>query len=135
MARQNFGPYLPFTAGADLSDGSGQFRYCKLTGAGLNGQAAIGRASVAGELCIGLLQDRPKANETATVLPVSACCIAKVYAGVANLLVGSLLTCDNQGRAVIAATGNRVLGISCQANAAVGDLVEILLLGAPYISA
>lgn len=139
MARQNLGShFFPFVAGADYSDGSAQFRFVKHAGslgavgvAAGNGQdPAVVRCSVLGEAAVGILQDRPKQNETATVLILNASAVAKVSAGAAGIANGALITTDAQGRAVVpSVAGQYIYGIALNPNStnAVGDLIEVLI--------
>lgn len=138
MARQNLGShFFPFVSGADYSDGSGAFRFVKHAGtlgvigtAAGNGQdPAVIRCTVAGELAMGILQDRPKTNETATVLVLNAPAVAKIVAGAANIANGAVITTDTTGRAIVATTGNYGYGIALNTAGtnAVGDLIEVLI--------
>ena len=88
-------------AGADFSDGSGQFRFYQ----------EDGTLAGAGEDVAGVLQDKPGTGEMGLVFVEG---VSKVVAGAgvsgSNLVAGSPVASDASGEGVLAVTGNRVLG-------------------------
>lgn len=84
-----------------------------------NGQAALAGA---GESAIGVLQNKPAANEAATVVPLG---LTKVVAG-GSLTAGNNVAADASGKAVAAAGSAAVLGVALD-GASSGDVVTIAL--------
>jgi hypothetical protein len=94
-------------------------QYCAVTVDG-NGNAAL---PADGGVAIGVLQNNPKAGQTAAVR------VAGVSYMVASAAVnaGQLVTTDANGQAKPAATGNHVVGIALDSVAAAGEIVSVLL--------
>src|SRR5262245_57389987 len=95
---------------ADYSGSTiGIYRFMVYSGSAssIDGVPTVTRAASAGVECLGALQDKPKATETASVQIGG---LAKVEAGAAISTIGAYVATDNQGRAVTATTGQRVLG-------------------------
>lgn len=83
-------------------------------------------ASVAGERCAGVSYDDAPAGQSLTVAALTdGNNVVKVQVGAGGLTVGAAVTTDTAGRAVVAATGNVVLGQSLGV-ASNGDIAEIL---------
>jgi len=115
MAYSQFGPYIAFAAGDDLSDK--QFHLVSLDE---SGQVVLAGSGFA----LGVLTNDPRAGETATVQ----------YTGVARVVAGAALTyldhvtSDASGRAVVASAGDTVVGLAIGEASGNGDLVSVLLL-------
>jgi len=79
--------------------------------------------TAAGDPIIGILQNDPKAGQTASVrvLGVSYVVSSAVVAD------GALVTVDTAGKATTAAAGNYIAGIAIGGAAAAGDYVSMLL--------
>jgi len=120
---QNGGGTTGLVAGVDLSAQAG--RAAKFDGAG-----AVIPASVAGENCIGFINAGVANAQPVTVQQYGT--LTNAVAGVA-ITRGTKLSTDNQGRVIVAATGNHVLGIAMASQAVVGSPVKILVTlgGAP----
>jgi hypothetical protein len=110
---------IGFKAGADLS--TSQYRFMKL-----NSSGEVIRCSVEGEASIGVLQNDPKAGESATIAPIGS--VSRVEAGEAlNPNVQVMTGAD--GRALAVTGDNTVLGLTCgtKAAGAAGQNVSVLL--------
>lgn len=101
-------------AAADLS--AKQFYCVKVTGA-----KAINIATAAGETVLGVLQDKPKANEVANVMCTG---VTKLVAGVGDLAAGALWETAADGRGITAATGKVGMG-TVLIGAAAGKLATV----------
>ena len=102
-----FGPSLiaSFATNADLSGDS--YRIVKVSG-----DNNVIRATATTDVLLGVLTDGV-ALGTATApsgVSVQIAGIAKIVAGVDNIQEGHPLSCDGQGRAVIATTGDHLIG-------------------------
>lgn len=95
-------PYT-FTAGADLS--SDQYKFVKLS---TSTAKTVSRASVAGEACIGVLQNKPTSGQDAVALCLG---VTKVKAG-GSFNPGVAITTDANGLAVAATGSDAILGYS-----------------------
>lgn len=102
-----------FKAGADLS--AEQYKLVKVTAS--NTVEVAG----AGELAIGVLQDKPVADQGGNVTVIG---LTKVVAG-GTIAAGAKVAANATGQAVVAAAGNEVLGIAQEAGVA-NDVIEIL---------
>ena len=111
---------ITFEAAGDLS--LKQFHFCKMDTAG-----RVLAASVAGELCIGVLQGKPAALGRDAVIAYQGVSIVEA-AG--NISPGQLVTTNNAGKAVLAATGNRVLGTAITPGASGAQMAVMLGVGA-----
>ena len=126
MASFRYGPILPFRSTADYST-AGQYTFMKYSGSistidGLptvTQQAALGTTD-----SVGVLLDKPKANETASVQTYDVC---KVTAGVALPTPGTKISSDASGRAVVAISTYYVLGETMEIATAVGDIITVRL--------
>ena len=87
-------------AGADLNV-TGQYRFVKQANDG-----TVTVCNVAGESALGILQNNPKNGQAATVAYGD---VLKIYAG-GTIAPGDMVATDTQGRAVVAANGQAVLG-------------------------
>jgi hypothetical protein len=144
MARSQYGEHRPFIAAADLSVDGKINRFVKLTGAlGRALTPKVNLVSAAGERAAGVLLDKPKADEVASVQVRD---VAVVEAGEA-IAVGDLIYAGADGRAMKldaaaekahvntsdagaaqdAVAGYYCLGYARTASAAAGDLMEIEL--------
>lgn len=103
-------------SGADFSAGA-QFRFVN---ADANGKAVNPAAAGA---VVGVRQNRPKLNEGATIVH-NGVSIVEAGAAITN---GALVTTDNTGRAVTAATGNLVHGRAHETASAAGVRIAVLL--------
>lgn len=111
-----------YEANADLS--AKQFYGVQLH---TNGKAKL--CATNGAQILGVLQNKPKANEAATVAQGG---VSKVIAGVGGLTVGCEVAVENDGTFIIAASGDAIIG-QCVVAAAAGALasIELGLLSAP----
>lgn len=106
-------------ANTDLS--TKQYYFVKLTNSSGTGRAALAGD---GDHAIGVLQNKPDAaNEVATVAFSG---ISKVVAG-GTITAGQYVASDTNGAAVVAATGDIVIGVA-MLSADSADLVPVLLL-------
>lgn len=114
-----------FTSTNDLS--AKQFYIVDLDAAtSTSGVTNVILPTVAGQKAVGVLQNKPIANQTAEVWLHG---ITKVVAGAA-IAAGDLLTTDATGKAVTAAAGNFILGRALQAASGSGIVISALLLPA-----
>jgi hypothetical protein len=119
MAVQRRGDIVSFKAGADLS--ANQYFIVRLTSAGVVGLAS----SATQRDIVGVLQNKPKANEPAEVLVRSASGTGKVMLG-GTVAIGDDLTTDANGKAITTTTANdEVIGRALEAGAA-GDIIEFI---------
>lgn len=130
MSFQNTGNVHSLVAAADLS--AAQFRAVKVNS---SGQAAL---AAAGEFAIGILQNKPTAGQTATVVTVGP--ISKAVAG-GSITAGALVASDASGKlkaAVLGRTdtqqheaadaliGSSVIGVALE-SASADDVFAVLL--------
>jgi hypothetical protein len=116
MSYENIGQVVPgLTASADLS--TKQFYLCNI------GSTGVAVNVTAGGQVDGVLLDKPAAAGRACALQVDGVC--KVQAG-GTITAGDLLASDNAGKAVTAATTDKVFGRALGAGAS-GSLVTVLL--------
>lgn len=116
MATQTSLITLSFTAGADLSAA----QYCFVS---LDANGAVVLPS-AGADCIGVLQNKPTSGQTAQVVMLNGSGRIKVKSG-ASLTVGQKVQAFGTGAAIVAASGDYVLGTVAKAVTS-GEIVEIL---------
>jgi hypothetical protein len=90
-----------------------------------NGRVVVARSSHCA--VAGVLVEGSRGGPGAAVC-VARSCLTKVIAG-APLREGSDVASDDQGRAVPATSGCRVVGIAESSAAAAGEVVEVLLDG------
>lgn len=126
MANQQIGDFISFKSTSDLS---------ALTNYGLavklDSSAQVVLATAASDKIIGILQNTPKANETAVVLSRSASGVGKAQAG-GTIAIGDYLTADSTSRLVATTTaGQEVVGIATEA-AVVGQTFGFLLSNSRY---
>lgn len=108
---------ITLEAGADLS--AGQFRFVLVAA---DGQVDL--VSAAGGDSDGvLLNDPDAAGKAATVAYAGR---VKVVIGVGGLVAGNKVQSDASGEAILAASGDHVLG-KCLVGGAAGELGEVLL--------
>lgn len=113
MAYNNIGPFTEtYIAGADLS--ADQYKFVKESGATV---VLAGN----GDEATGVLWNDPASGRAATVVRGGD---PHVYAGAA-IAAGVNVGVDATGRAVLAATGDVIVGKTRAAAAAAGDLVQI----------
>lgn len=103
-------------AGADLT--AAKYRFVEAA------SGKVTRCNAAGESALGVLQNDPDIDEAATVAILGS--VTKVVAGAAIALDADITT-DNQGRAVTAATGNKIHGKALIAAGAAGEIISVLL--------
>ena len=118
MAYEAPGFSWTLVAAADYS--ASQFRFIDV-------QAATGKGlapSVAGQRVVGVRQNKPKANEAATVVSSG---ISIVEAGAA-VTVGDDVMTDTSGRCITAATaGSKIAGIALETASGAGIKIAVLL--------
>jgi hypothetical protein len=78
---------------------------------------------VAADSGIGVLQEKPKDQQGASVMTIG---VSKVIAGAA-VPAGSRVQSDASSHAIVATGTNPVLGVALQAAAALGDIIPILV--------
>jgi hypothetical protein len=119
MSQFQEGPLLSFLAGADLS--AKQYTVVKH---GTNKETIV-NSSAATDKHIGVLQNKPKSGQEASVRPFNAQGTGKVKLG-GNVTKGAYLTADSAGEAVATtAQGDIVFGIAHEAGSD-GDIIEYL---------
>lgn len=79
-----------------------------------------------GLMSIGVIQNKPTGAGQATEIMQTG--ISKVVAHAA-VAAGAAVASSNTGRAITAATGNRVLGVAMEAAANAGEIIAVLLTG------
>ena len=109
-------------SGSDFRTGAGQFRFVDVNS---SGKAVIPTAQ--GAAVVGVRQNKPNTNEAMTIVESG---ISIVEAGAA-IALGAEVTCDASGRAITAATGNRVQGRAFEAASGAGVLIAVLLKPRP----
>lgn len=107
-------------ASADLS--AKQFHF--LTAPDANKRTTF--VGTQGAMSIGVLQNKPSAAGQAAEVMQNG--ISKVVAHAA-VAAGAAVASSNTGRAITAATGNRVLGVAMEAAANAGEVIAVLLTG------
>lgn len=133
MANYSDGPYLDRIAGADLS-GAGPaggtttclFRIVKQQADSTNptGRSVI-LASAASDVSLGVLNNQPKAGETANVRGRNSDGTFKVIIG-GTVTIGDDLTSDSNGAAITTTTtGHQVIGVA-QESGVSGQVIEYL---------
>lgn len=103
-------------AAADLS--SSQFCAVKLD---TSAKAALPGA---GGQCFGIIQNKPKAAESASVMVLGQ---SKMVVGSAGVTMGDQITPDTAGKAVTAVSTNYVLGLALETGVS-ADIISVLLL-------
>ena len=116
MAFQLDSAVISLPASGDLS--ANQYRFHTITG----GQATL--VGTLGANADGVLQNKPSAANQAANLAIFG--VVKVVASAA-IAVNAQVASTNDGRAVTATTGNRVLGRALQASSAAGQIISVLL--------
>jgi hypothetical protein len=111
---------LTLEAAGDLS----LFQYCAVRQ--VAGRKCNVASDVAATTLIGVLQNKPKSSEFATVAVFGK---SKMMAGGA-LTEGTLFTINSSGRAAAVASGGVTLGRVMEAATADGDIITVLLTGA-----
>lgn len=116
----------PITRPAASDQSANQYKLVEL-----NSSGQVSACNAAGELSIGVLQNKPSAaGQAAEVAIVGS--VSKVVLG-ATVAAGAKVTTDASGRAVTAVSTNTVIGI-CLKGGAVNEIGEILV-GFPSILA
>lgn len=118
MAKMESVTSITVEAGADLS--AGQFRFVEVAA---DGQVDL--VAAAGGDGIGVLLNKPNAAGVAAEVAVMG--VAKVVIGVGGLTTGNRVQSDASGEAIVAATGDIVLGRAITGGAA-GELASVLLI-------
>ena len=119
MAVQDPGVDITFEAGSDLS--AGQFKFV-IQAAG-DGQVDL--VGSAGGDAMGVLQNKPAAAGRAAQVRVSG--VSKVVVGTGDVTRAAKVQSDATGKAIVAATGDHVLGYALEAGSA-GETVRVLLV-------
>ncbi len=121
MARENILRLLgDLTASADLHTD----QYCAVKMSGVNTVTVVAAAT---DVAIGILQNKPVANEAAAIAVEG---VSKARAGAA-ITAGAALMCDSSGR-VITATGStaHTLGQALETSTAADQIISVLLRSA-----
>ena len=116
MAYEIPGFSFPLPSGADFSSGA-QFRFCDVSGTG----KAVNPS--AGGRVVGVRQNRPKADEATTIVGSG---ISIVEAGGA-ITVGALVATNAVGQALVATTGQAVVGRALETASGAGVQIAVLL--------
>jgi hypothetical protein len=111
-------PGLP--GSAEPNDGEALFRIVRVTA-----KHTVGITTADTQLSIGVCQSKPQVTGQACTVAIRG--ISNVVAGVNNLTAGAEVTSDSTGRAVIATTGDVVIGVVLEASTTVGQLVPLLI--------
>lgn len=113
-------------AAADYSGAGYQFRSVEVTTAavGTLGEPTVARSNAAAERIAGILYNRPKSGKAASVIVDG---IVKWEAGAAIATAGLPITNDDQGRAVVATSGQIVHGTSLQGAGDAGEIISVEL--------
>lgn len=104
-------------AAADLS--GKQYHFVRYSAANKVDQASLATDSA----LVGVLQNKPKAGEFATVAYAG---LSKVVAGAA-ITAGDIITTNSSGRAATVASGQMAAGRALEAAGADGDIITALL--------
>ncbi len=115
---------ISIEAGADLS--AGQYKFVQVA---TDGQVDL--VGSAGADAIGVLQNKPDAAGRAAKVGFSG--ISKVTLG-GTVAMGAKVQSDASGDAILAASGDHVLG-TCIKGGAVGEVGEVLLNASHHILA
>lgn len=115
MAWEQPGFSFTLVAAADLS--ASQFRFINVDNTGK------GAVPAAGGRAVGVRNNKPKANEAATVV---ASGISIVEAGAA-ITAGDQVSTDNTGRAITAGAGNQIHGVALETASGAGVFIAVLL--------
>lgn len=91
-----------------------------------NGQADL--CDTQGEICYGILQDKPAVAGLAANLCVHG--TTKAIVSEAITTYGDELTVDAAGKLEAAASADHVCGINLELSTADGDIIEVLFFGA-----
>lgn len=118
MARQEQLRGLSFEAGEDLS--ADQYTFMKVVA------NQVLKQDSAGGSCVGVLRTIADAQGKAVTVDGAAGTIVKVRAGAATA-VDLKIQSDATGRAIVAASGDHVQGVSLTAAGAADELMEVLL--------
>jgi hypothetical protein len=114
------GEYWAFTLLAYSSLASYQYRPVRF--ATTAGYCVLATADT-DPIC-GIVQNNPAASEPAEIAFAGIC---KAVAGVADLNEGEILTANTSGVADTSTGEKRMVGLTIDANSAVGDIVRVLL--------
>ena len=118
-----FGPALmaSFQTNTDLSSK----QYCIVK---ISGNNNVIQASAVTDVLLGILTDAVADGSSSPAgVTVQLNGIAKIVAGVNNIQEGHPLSCDAAGRAVIATTGDHMIGRAIKTSSAVGDVIECVM--------
>lgn len=118
MAVDFGGQDITVTSGADLTDK--QFHVVKMQTTG-----TIALASVAGEQCIGAIQNEPSASGSVGRVRING--VGKVVVGAA-VEEGAELATNTSGRLVTASSGDYVHGIALEPASANGDIIRAMVV-------
>lgn len=110
-----------FKAAADLS--TKQFFTVKLTA-----KDTVNLCAATSDICIGILQDKPKLNQGGAVRILGTS--LAVVDGTTPIVAGDRLGPDANGRLVKkTVAGNSTFAIANDSSSAVGDIIEVLIVG------
>ena len=118
MAYQNYKSLGTLLAASSLT--GSQYLFAKVDSAGKIAVAG------AGELAIGVIENKPGAGEPVTVAIYG---VIKVKAG-ATFAAGAKIAANAAGKAITATTGQQINGIALEAAGAVDQVVSVLLVRA-----
>jgi hypothetical protein len=112
-----------------ILEGSSAYTAFRFVAAGAT-DTSVTSTIAAGALALGVIQEDVDATKVATgkvAADIRILGISKVVAGAAVTLWSEVAT-DASGRAINAATGHRVVGRALQSAAALGDIIDVLLV-------
>jgi len=113
------------TQGYDVADGSGvaKFTFVKFTAEGVVGTCTAATDKACG---VAMLSVTDANRDRGEGVPVLIDGIAEMEVGTGGIAFGDEVTTDSAGKAVVAATGNRILG-QCHRGASAGQRGAVLL--------
>lgn len=122
MATENVTETITLKAGADLSGGTGQYRFVKHSA----GTARTCELAGDGERVVGVLLNKPALAQAATIQVAG---IAKVIAGSGTITAGGTVASGASG-VVTAAVGTEFnVGIALEGSTAAGKVISVQLQG------
>lgn len=131
MANMQIGDIITFKSTSDYSAAGSTAFILHLVKLDAANPGQIVLASAAADKIIGVLQNQPKAGDTASIMSRNASGVGKCYAG-GTIAIGDYLTSDANGAVVATTTaGQEVVGIATEA-AVSGQVVGFLFANSRY---
>jgi len=82
----------------------------------------VGRSGTAGEMCLGVLQNKPQSGENATIVMMGRC---RIKAG-GTIAAGNEITATASGTAAAVASGQYILGLAITGVASGGNFTGLI---------